>query len=114
MKNYLPSCLLLAGRSHPKINHHTEIDLRTCLPKVTHRMRTLSFLRGFCLLLVLSFAVTPARLQAQTYDLIIRHGRVIDGTGNPAFFADIAVTNGRVAAIGVINGDAKQEIDAKG
>lgn len=52
--------------------------------------------------------------RAQTYDLVIRHGRVVDGTGNPAFFADIAVTNGHVAAIGVVHGDAKQEVDATG
>src|SRR3989442_15945362 len=34
-----------------------------------------------------------------TYDLIIRNGRLIDGTGNPAFFADVALTNGRLAAV---------------
>ena len=28
---------------------------------------------------------------AQEYDVIIRHGRVVDGTGNPAFYADVAV-----------------------
>src|SRR6185295_509671 len=51
---------------------------------------------------------------AATYDLILRHGRVIDGTGNPAFFADVAVKEGRIAAVGQLNGDATREIDAKG
>ncbi len=51
---------------------------------------------------------------AATYDVIIRNGRVVDGSGNPAYFADIAITNGRIAAIGRIDGDAKTELDAKG
>jgi N-acyl-D-amino-acid deacylase len=65
-------------------------------------------------LFLFSIASASDCLHAETYDLIIRHGRVIDGTGNPAFFADVAVTNGRIAAIGVINGEARQELDATG
>ena len=34
------------------------------------------------------------------YDLLIRDGRVVDGTGNPWFRADIAVRDGSIAAIG--------------
>src|SRR2546428_796626 len=51
---------------------------------------------------------------AQSFDLIIRHGRVVDGSGNPAFFADVAIKDGRIARIGRIIGDAKKEIDAQG
>ena len=51
---------------------------------------------------------------AQKYDLAIRHGRIADGTGNPSFFADLAVKEGRIAAIGRISGQAKTEVDAKG
>lgn len=51
---------------------------------------------------------------SETFDLIIRHGRVVDGTGNPAYFADVAVKNGRIARIGRFEGDAKAEIDAQG
>jgi len=69
---------------------------------------------GFGVLSIFFATLFSAQVHAETYDLIIRHGRVVDGTGNPAFFADVAVTNGRIAAIGVINGDAKQEVDAKG
>ena len=50
----------------------------------------------------------------QNYDLIIRNGRVIDGTGNPAFFADVAVKDGRVTAIGRIEDKAGNELDATG
>jgi len=53
---------------------------------------------------------------AQTYDVVLRHGRVVDGTGNPAFFADVAVQNGRIAAIGQFGSTANaiSEIDATG
>jgi N-acyl-D-amino-acid deacylase len=53
-------------------------------------------------------------LQAQRYDLVIRHGRVADGTGNPAYFADLAIKSGRVAAIGKIEEKGTTEIDARG
>src|SRR5712671_1519381 len=49
-----------------------------------------------------------------TYDVVIRHGRVVDGSGNPAFYADVAVKGGRIAAIGRITGTAKTEIEANG
>ncbi len=50
------------------------------------------------------------------YDLIIRNGLVVDGTGGPAKNADIAVKNGLIAAVGTISKDqgAKREIDADG
>ncbi len=59
-------------------------------------------------------ALFSLSLYSQTYDIIIRHGRVIDGSGNPAFFADVAVEDGRIAVIGRVAGDAKAEIEAKG
>src|SRR5262245_26947431 len=52
--------------------------------------------------------------QAQDYDVVVRHGRVVDGSGNPAFFADVAVKDGRIAAIGLFAGKGAKEIDAKG
>jgi N-acyl-D-amino-acid deacylase len=51
---------------------------------------------------------------APEYDIVIRKGRVADGTGNPAFFADVAVRDSKVAAIGHIAGKGRQEIDASG
>jgi N-acyl-D-aspartate/D-glutamate deacylase len=47
-----------------------------------------------------------------TYDLLIRNGTVIDGTGAPRFAADIAVQNGIIAEIGQIRGHATRTIDA--
>jgi dihydroorotase/N-acyl-D-amino-acid deacylase len=49
------------------------------------------------------------------YDLIIRNGRVIDGSGRPAFAADVAIKGDRIARIGNLRGAwAKRTIDARG
>ena len=65
---------------------------------------------GLLLALVSIFGTAP--LYAESFDILIRHGRVVDGSGNPAFFADVAVKNGRIAQIGRVDGTAKTEIDA--
>ncbi len=51
---------------------------------------------------------------AASYDLIVRNGTVIDGTGTEPREADIAIQDGRIAAIGRIDSTGHQEIDAKG
>lgn len=48
------------------------------------------------------------------YDLIIRNGRVYDGTGASPVDADIAVQGDRIVAVGAIDGEAREEIDASG
>lgn len=49
------------------------------------------------------------------FDTIIRGGRVVDGTGSPAFHADIGIKDGRIAALGELGGEsANQVIDAAG
>jgi N-acyl-D-amino-acid deacylase len=51
----------------------------------------------------------------QQYDVLIRAGHVIDGTGSPWYLADVGIQNGRVAAIGRLEGaSAKTVIDARG
>ncbi len=47
------------------------------------------------------------------YDLVIRNGRIVDGTGLPAYNADLAIQDGRVARIGRVR-EAAREIDATG
>jgi N-acyl-D-aspartate/D-glutamate deacylase len=47
-------------------------------------------------------------------DLIIRNGFVVDGTGRPGRYADVAIHDGRIEAIGHIEGQAVREIDATG
>ncbi|MFN0093040.1 MAG: N-acyl-D-amino-acid deacylase family protein [Acidimicrobiales bacterium] len=48
------------------------------------------------------------------YDLVIRNGVVIDGTGLPRWRADVGVRHGRIAALGRISDKGRQEIDAEG
>ncbi len=64
---------------------------------------------------VIALLAVVAAQPAPRFDLLIRNGRVMDGTGNPWFPADIGVQNGRVVAIGKL-GDAQatRVIDATG
>src|SRR5436309_8248632 len=49
------------------------------------------------------------------YDLLVRNGGSVDGTGNPWFQGDLAIRGDRIVAVGrVPAGKAKREIDAKG
>jgi N-acyl-D-amino-acid deacylase len=56
----------------------------------------------------------PFVCNGQLYDLVISNGKVVDGTGNPWFYGDVAVTDGKIVKIGKIEGDAKKSIDASG
>lgn len=48
------------------------------------------------------------------YDLLIKNGRVVDGTGNPWFRADVAIKDEKIVKIGKITEGAKEEIDVDG
>jgi N-acyl-D-aspartate/D-glutamate deacylase len=48
------------------------------------------------------------------YDLIIRDGTIIDGSGMPRFRADVGIARGKIASIGKLRGRAKQVINAEG
>src|SRR5215467_4035098 len=54
-------------------------------------------------------------LDAQQYDVLVRNGRVIDGSGNPWFYADVGVIGDRIAFVGHAGSTvtAKRTIDAK-
>ena len=47
-----------------------------------------------------------------SYDLLIKNGTVVDGTGAPSYRADVAVADGKIAAIGTITDGAKKTLDA--
>jgi N-acyl-D-aspartate/D-glutamate deacylase len=51
---------------------------------------------------------------APDYDVVIRNGDLIDGTGGPARRGDLALKDGRIAAMGAVSGRAREEIDASG
>jgi N-acyl-D-aspartate/D-glutamate deacylase len=48
------------------------------------------------------------------FDVVIRNGLVVDGTGAPGRLADVAVQDGRIVAIGEVSESGAQEIDAQG
>src|SRR6202789_1638667 len=59
--------------------------------------------------------LVPLSLLAQSYDLVIRNGHIVDGTGSPWYAADIAIRDGHIAAIGHLDSAAaRQVIDAAG
>jgi dihydroorotase/N-acyl-D-amino-acid deacylase len=65
--------------------------------------------------LPLLLCLLPALGAAADFDLIIEHGRVIDGTGAPWVTADVGIRDGRIAAIGPLGkASATQRIDAAG
>ena len=54
-------------------------------------------------------------LAQQVYDLLIRNGRIVDGTGSPWYAGDVGIREGKIAAIGRLgDATAKQTIDAAG
>ncbi|MGE0862038.1 MAG: amidohydrolase family protein [Gammaproteobacteria bacterium] len=52
--------------------------------------------------------------QTAEFDLVIRGGRIVDGTRMPAFIGDVAIKDGKVAEMGNVNGRGAKEIDARG
>jgi N-acyl-D-amino-acid deacylase len=51
----------------------------------------------------------------QPYDIVIRNGRIVDGTGSPWYAADIGIRGGRIAGIGRLAGaPARRTVDARG
>lgn len=69
------------------------------------------------LLSIAALYVFASSLSAQEtqYDLILRNGRIVDGTGNPWFVGDVAIKGDKIVGVGrALAGKAKREIDAKG
>lgn len=52
--------------------------------------------------------------QSFRYDVVIRGGRVVDGTRMPSFIGDVAIKDGKVAEVGAVRGGGREEIDARG
>src|SRR5207247_8086265 len=50
--------------------------------------------------------------EEMSYDLLIKNGTIVDGTGAPRFQGDVAITNGRIAAVGKVTDGAQRVIDA--
>ena len=62
-----------------------------------------------------TFAQRASADRQQSFDIIIRNGTVIDGSGNPRFDADVGIKNGFIAAVGDLGqATATTQIDARG
>jgi N-acyl-D-amino-acid deacylase len=65
------------------------------------------------MLVLAALSGLAAQSQPARYDVVIRNGRVLDGSGNPWVRADLGIRGGRIAAMGVLaNADAATVIDA--
>ncbi|HEY2951943.1 MAG TPA: amidohydrolase family protein, partial [Verrucomicrobiae bacterium] len=60
------------------------------------------------------FGAHPILAAEAKHDLVIRHGRIVDGTGNPWFNGDVAVDGDRIVSVGPAAGEAKRVIEARG
>jgi N-acyl-D-amino-acid deacylase len=59
--------------------------------------------------------IAGAEGQQAAFDLLIRNGRILDGTGNPSFVNDVGLRDGKIAAIGALGAaSAARVIDANG
>src|SRR5687768_2022260 len=74
-------------------------------------MRWLS--RALCVAVLLANPATG--IAQQRFDVLIRGGRILDGTGNPWFYGDVGITGDRVTAVGNLSqATAPRVIDATG
>jgi N-acyl-D-aspartate/D-glutamate deacylase len=67
------------------------------------------------LLLALGLCAAPGAVPAPELDLLIRGGRLVDGTGNPSVLGDVGIKDGHIVAVGRLGGrSAARTIEAKG
>lgn len=64
-------------------------------------------------LLLCVVMIFPVAGQSERYDLLIKNGRIVDGTGNPWFLGSIAIRGGKIVKVGRFEADADVVIDAK-
>lgn len=69
---------------------------------------------GLVLLCLTAFFLLFVQEPVYDYDLVIRNVRIIDGSGSPARAADLAIKDGKILRIGLVEGSAKTVIDAQG
>src|SRR3954454_3291693 len=72
-------------------------------------------LKATVLTLVLVCVVARTALAAPAFDVVIRNGHIMDGTGSPWYSADVGIRDGKIAAIGRLPGaTARTVIDDRG
>ena len=71
-------------------------------------------MRGLSCLLVVALAACSTTPSSPAYDLLITNAQIVDGSGEPPRTGSIAISDGKIAAVGTISGTATRTIDAKG
>src|SRR6187455_3341557 len=84
----------------------------TCRAVASRRRRTQAVMKRLLFLLLVSGITLQG--QAPAFDLVIRHGTIVDGSGLPRYTGDVAIKNGFIVAIGNFPGTATNEIEARG
>src|SRR4051794_30885176 len=59
-------------------------------------------------------SLRPSRQEGSVDDLVIKNGRIVDGTGAPAFMGDVSVCDGIITEVGAVGRRARRTIDADG
>ncbi len=67
----------------------------------------------FIIIKLLDLKITAMEINNK-HDLVIRNGKIIDGSGSKPFFGDIAIDNGIITSVGKINSSGNKELDAQG
>ena len=87
---------------------------------------TTYYVRWGCLLTTWSLCVLSAHTNSvcraqsavvaepEMVDLVLRNGRIVDGTGNPWFYGDVAVAGERIVAMGNVTARGRREVDVAG
>ncbi len=79
-------------------------------------MKKISFMNKL-LIIIIAFSAIFINIgyKPDKFDCVIKNGRIVDGTGNPWYIADVGIKDGKIIKIGLISGEkAKQVIDASG
>ncbi|MEC8943577.1 MAG: hypothetical protein VX398_01765, partial [Acidobacteriota bacterium] len=100
-------------RCRDRLPGHKQRDLRGDTPVVVSNVRNISF--TVLLVAALTAGVLASEGQQQDYDVIISGGRILDGTGNPWFTADVGISKDRILLIDDLSeASATVVLDAKG
>src|SRR2546426_10010710 len=103
------SCFCTNPKHRPEaIACRTGFSGTGCANPMKRRLQPLLF--GFIALFLPAFL----HAAAAEYDLIIRNGKIVDGSGNPWFYGDVAIKRDRIASVGRGAGEATRVIDAAG
>jgi N-acyl-D-amino-acid deacylase len=80
-----------------------------------HTIFAFALVSAFVLVIGAAIVAAQESSAAQAFDVLIKNGKVLDGTGGPWYSADIGVRGDHIAAIGKLEGaSAKKTIDAAG